>query len=116
MTEPANIRDRVNPAEWETFRRCKFVRKTFHPYPCITSIELEEGAARVWSPYRGQPYDPSLFGLVEAGWDHEHCDVCNARVEDGDVYWTNDGPNHVDLCTVCYPLVERELRAEHRHG
>jgi hypothetical protein len=114
MTERANIRDRVNPAEWETL--CTFVRKMFHPYPCITAIgPLEDGAARVWSPYRGQPHDPSLFELVEAAWDHEHCDVCNARVEGGDAYWTNDGPEHVDLCALCYPLVAVELKAEHRH-
>jgi hypothetical protein len=110
MNERPNIKERVNPAEWETFRRCRFVRKTFHPYPCLARPLDEEGGT-LYAPYRGQPYDENQKELVEGGWDHEHCDVCNSRITDGDAYWTNDGPEHVDLCTACYPLVQQELRA-----
>src|SRR5262249_17756355 len=114
MMEGTNIRDRVDPAEWETFRRCRFVQKTFHPYPCLRSIApLNEDGGHLWGPYWGQPFDPRVFELVEGGWDHEHCDVCWARIEDGAIYWSNDGPEHVDLCSTCYPLVEQELRAGH---
>jgi hypothetical protein len=35
---------------------------------------------------------------------------------DGAFYWSNDGPEHVDLCSSCYPLVEQELRAGHWLG
>jgi len=110
MGEAAMIRDRVGAAEWETFRRCRFIPKTFHPYPCLASPLNEEGGT-CYAPYRGQPYDPVAQELVEGGWDHEHCDVCNARLADGDDYWTNDGPEHVDLCAACYPLVQQEMRA-----
>lgn len=39
MKEATNIRDRVSPAEWEMFRRCRFVERTFQPYPCLLRIE-----------------------------------------------------------------------------
>jgi hypothetical protein len=103
------IRDRVGEAEWETFRRCRFVPKIFRPYPCLASPPDDEGQA-AYAPYRGQPFDPDAQQLVEGGWDHEHCDVCNARIVEGDRYWTNEGPEHVDLCATCYPLAEQELR------
>lgn len=112
MKKETNILDRVNLAEWESFRRFRFVQKTFHPYACLLSKEpLNEEGARLWEPYRGQPYDPDRFELMDDAWDHEHCDVCYAHVDDGMVYWSNDGPEYVDLCTTCYPLVVRELQA-----
>jgi mannose-6-phosphate isomerase-like protein (cupin superfamily) len=73
----------------------------------IGSVEEEGGT--FWKPYRGEPFDPEAYELVTGGWDHEHCDVCCVRIADGDVYWTNDGPDHVDLCTTCYPLVLQQL-------
>jgi hypothetical protein len=49
---------------------------------------------------------------VDGGWDHEHCDVCHARIADGDAYWTNghEPGGHVDLCDECYPRVMAFLR------
>jgi hypothetical protein len=72
---------------------------------------LSDEGGTLWKPYRGQPYDPAVCQFIEGGWDHEHCDVCNARVTDGDAYWTNDGPEHVDLCPACFPAVRQALRA-----
>ena len=64
-------------------------------------------------PYRGEPFDPGEYELQDDGWDHEHCDVCWARVEDGMAYWPNVDPDagHVDLCEACYPLVMALLGA-----
>src|SRR5688572_5039778 len=109
MEGPPDIRARVTAEGWEAFRRCRFVQKTFRPYPCLVMIERPgEGDNGLWKPYRGEPYDPAVYELIEGGWDHEHCDVCSALISDGDVYWTNDGPDHVDLCGACYPLVRQE--------
>jgi hypothetical protein len=111
MGDRANIRDRVPAEEWETFRRCRFIQKTFRPYPCLATPLNEEGGT-FYAPYCGQSYDPNVYELIEGAWDHEHCNVCNTRIEDGDTYWTNDGPEHVDLCRSCYPHVQQELRSE----
>jgi hypothetical protein len=70
---------------------------------------LNEEGGTFWKPYRGELFDPTDYELVPGGWDHEHCDVCRARITDGDVYWTNAGPAHVDLCTACYELVQQDL-------
>ncbi len=102
-----DIRDRVPPEEWATFRRCRFESRTFRPYSCLSTPDGEG-----WVPYRGQPFDPAAWEVVEGGWDHEHCDVCYARVADGMAYWANTGPEHVDLCPACYPLVLAALDAE----
>lgn len=110
MRDWPNIRDRVAAEEWETFLRCRFIQKTFHPYPYLATPLNEEGGT-FYAPFRGQPYDSNMYELIEGGWNHEHCDVCDARIEDGDAYWTNDGPEHVDLCVCCYPLVQRELQS-----
>jgi len=110
MGERTNIRDRIPAEEWETFRRCRFIQKTFLPYSCLATPLNEEGGT-CYAPFRGQPYDPNACELIEEGWDHEHCDVCNTRIEDSDSYWTNDGPEHVDLCINCYPLVQKELQS-----
>lgn len=112
MHEWAKIRERIADAEWETFRGCRFVQKTFRPYPCLLMIEpLNEEGGSIWKPYRGEPYDPGVYELIPGGWDHEHCDVCFAKIIDGDVYWANEGPEHVDLCTACYPLIQEALQA-----
>lgn len=66
-----------------------------------------DGEWHMSRPYRGEPFDPAEYELREGGWDHEHCDVCRARVEDGMSYWPNVDPDagHVDLCEACYPRV-----------
>jgi len=48
-----------------------------------------------------------MWELVEDGWDHEHCDVCWAKITDGMLYWPNVDPDagHVDLCDACYVRV-----------
>jgi hypothetical protein len=47
---------------------------------------LNEEGGHLWKPFRGEPYDPAVYELIQDGWDHEHCDVCWARIADGDVY------------------------------
>ena len=113
MNHPPSIRDRVPAAAWETFRQCRFVCKIFHPYACLLMRgPLNEEGAHLWAPFRGQPFDPAVYELVPDGWDHEHCDVCNTRINDGDEYWANTGPEHVDLCIACCALVQQELQAQ----
>jgi hypothetical protein len=91
------------------FSRCRFVRRVFASYPSLRSIEPtdDEEGWHVSFPYHGEPYDPEQFELIEGGWDHEHCDVCWARIQDGDSYWPNEDEDvgQVGLCEACYPRV-----------
>jgi hypothetical protein len=92
----------------DLYRCCRFVHRVFAPYPCLRSIEpMGDGpfqGHRMWKPYRGQDYDPEEFELVEGGWDHEHCHLCGAHIDDGDSYWANEDEDWglVDLCAKCY--------------
>jgi hypothetical protein len=36
-------------------------------------------------PYTGQEYDTGIYELIEKGWDHEHCWICNASIEEGKI-------------------------------
>jgi hypothetical protein len=108
----------ITPEQLATFHRCRFVRRVFTPYACLRSIEPmdpEEGW-HLSKPYKGEEYDPEKYELQEGGWDHEHCDVCWANIEDGDAYWPNvdEEGGHVDLCEQCHPRVMALLGASQR--
>jgi hypothetical protein len=100
------------------FRRCTFARRVFASYPSLWAkmpldgddlppASREDGEWHVSKPYTGEPFDPEEWELREDGWDHEHCDVCSAKVTDGTSYWPNVDPDagQVDLCEGCYPRV-----------
>jgi hypothetical protein len=113
----------ISPELLATFRRCTFAHRVFSPRPSLRAItplsddELpppSRGTGEWYEsrPYRGEPFDPDQYELVEGDWNHEHCDVCHAHVEDGMSYWPNVNPEagHVDLCEACYPQVMALLR------
>jgi hypothetical protein len=97
------------------FRRCRFVHRVFHPTDCYKSLEPIEDLNAYLEEYgeRGDQMfdDPERFEVLEGGWDHEHCDVCCAKVMDGDWYWPNEDEDagKVDLCEACYRRVLRLL-------
>lgn len=102
---------RVSDNEWRTFKKCTFTLIRFEPYAALRSLGGDETDCSVWAPFRGQSFDESNLELVPSGWDHEHCDVCRKRIEDGDWYWSSSGLPHVDFCKDCFPLVQANLRA-----
>jgi hypothetical protein len=99
----------ITPEWLEIFRRCTFARRVFGSYPSLRAKKPMpgEGNWHVSRPYTGQPFDPEEYELQESGWDHEHCEVCWAKVVDGMAYWPNVGPDagEVTLCEACYPRV-----------
>jgi hypothetical protein len=98
----------ISADELKVFSRCHFIRRTFRPYPCLAVYDDETGQTAS-QPYRGQAYDPALLTLIEDGWDHEHCEICQARITDGIAYWTNDGPEMIDLCQMCFPKLQNVM-------
>ena len=57
------------------------------------------------SYYRGQKFDPNKINLVQEGWSHDHCLICNWTLHE-----TNDNDSGVGftdanggwLCQECY--------------
>jgi len=84
----------------ETLRKMGFVQKRFASYPCLQPRDPEKQT--FWMPYTGQEYDSEIFELVDKGWDHEHCWICNVNIEEGNLYWTSCDPEGYELCLECY--------------
>ena len=58
---------------------------------------------KVVCPYVGQVFDPGLFSIVKNGWDHVHCEGCNAAIDIGGSCWTartEDG--FFVICDACH--------------
>jgi hypothetical protein len=53
-----------------------------------------------WRRHAGRPFDQAEWKLVPEMWDHEHCDVCLARVAPGMTYWASS--DNTFLCDMCY--------------
>lgn len=107
----------ITPEQLASFRRCTFARRVFASYPSLRAKEPLDGEDGTWyasKPYDGEPFDPEVYELMEGGWDHEHCDVCWAKVTDGMAYWPNVSPDagQVDLCEACHPRVMALLAAQ----
>jgi hypothetical protein len=110
-------RPMISEQQLALFRRCRFEHQIFRPRDCYRSIEPPEdfmGFVDEWGE-RGDDLleDTARFEVIEGGWDHEHCDVCWARVENGVAYWPNvdEQVGQVDLCDACYPRVMDLLRS-----
>jgi hypothetical protein len=76
-----------------------FVQRTFSSHAALVAKQPVNGH-RMWTDYRGQPYDKSEFDLVDGMWDHEHCSICWFTIKDGFTYWENT--NRITLlCDAC---------------
>jgi hypothetical protein len=62
---------------------------------------VERGYVVKW-PYGGEEYDPQHFRIEPGGWDHEHCEACNAKIEPEDELWRTEGYSLSILCGQCY--------------
>jgi hypothetical protein len=114
----------ITPEQLATLRHCTFAHRVFSSYPSLRAKapmrtddlppdSRDGGEWHISRPYQGAPFDPDEYEVREGSWDHEHCDVCWARIEDGMSYWPNVDPEagQVDLCEACYPRVMALLGA-----
>ena len=57
------------------------------------------------------------FQREEWGWDHEHCDFCNATINRGEECWTADNPDRENcffiFCEDCYDQVKEDRGTLH---
>jgi ribosomal protein S21 len=113
LTKRAKGSDGPVPTEWhlldpvfveksKVLSRCRFVLQRFIPYPALVPLQSGGFGWTGYFPYRNQPYDPRIFRLEPGGWDHEHCSLCHATIQEDDMYWVNLGEDEVDLCDRCH--------------
>ena len=61
------------------------------------------GGAIGWQPVGGPlPEGAKDLGVRQGGWDHEHCELCNARISAADEPRGFVDPEGRLLCTACY--------------
>jgi hypothetical protein len=83
-------------------RRMRYGWQPYAAEDMLIAREPNEGGFFASRPYHGEPFDEQRFRLVRAGWDHDHCFVCAAKIEPGDAWWAAEPPNEVGLCLECH--------------
>ena len=81
-------------------REHRWERRTFAAEP---AHYFELGGVRGWQK-AGDPLPEGArdLGIREAGWDHEHCDLCRAHIGAGGVPEGYVDPQEYWLCPECY--------------
>jgi hypothetical protein len=59
------------------------------------------GGHKVLILYEGGEYDRTQFTIEEKAWDHEHCNVCKARIPSMTLCWVTQSGPWVLLCSEC---------------
>lgn len=107
----------ISQEDLETFRSFTFARRVFKPYASLRAkepvdpsslppVSRDDGEWYASIQYTGQPFDPDEYEFVDEGWDHEHCEVCWVRIEEGMSYWTSVTPRpFVELCEACHARI-----------
>jgi len=86
-----------------------FVQKVFAPGPALVELH-PSGKWRESRPFEGEKYDESKYKVVENQWDHEHCYVCDWRIDDDYSYWQN--ASRIILCDVCHEYIQEKPQAD----
>ncbi len=77
-----------------------FEHRVFVKGPALVARKAKDG----WTTqkeYKGEPFDDSEWRLVEKGWDHQHCRVCQFSIEEGMTYWITQDEKFI-LCDACH--------------
>ena len=80
-----------------------FTTRVFRPKPAMVKKELMNGH-RMWTEYDPAKFSEEEYKLVPGMWDHEHCAICWATIQDGDTYWENSQKRI--LCSNCHAKFE----------
>ena len=77
------------------------IAKLDFPYP-FRLFPVESGGSLIKWPYANQEFDPRHHRIEPGGWDHEHCEACNANIGAGDECWFTTDESTSILCGSCY--------------
>jgi hypothetical protein len=88
---------------WQAFH-VSLILDTAHPWEQVTfaardALQSRMPGYRVLQERMGEPPTPDEE-IVPGAWDHEHCMLCNAHIDPGDVAYTD--PENNWLCAACY--------------
>jgi hypothetical protein len=66
----------------------------------------DDGSLRLLVPNMGQPFDPTLFHIETAAWDHTTCDFCVTRVPPMTLCYVTvpSADVYFELCSRCYGI------------
>jgi hypothetical protein len=65
-----------------------------------------DGGSRAKVPFYHTEGREHLFEREAKGWDHEHCDFCNAHIRIGELCWTAPSNGGILIfCKDCYEKV-----------
>lgn len=62
----------------------------------------QPGGTRALFLYEGGPYDSTAFRIELEAWDHEDCDICDARIAPMELCHVTETGNYISLCEPCY--------------
>lgn len=86
----------------EIARGLHFVRQPYAAEDMLVAREPNEAGLFASHPYHGETFDDARYRLVRAGWDHDHCFLCQLTIEPGDEWWAAEPPDEIGLCLECY--------------
>ena len=95
-------------ADFVEIRDLQFEHKTFRSKPSLRRRVAHEGWIQE-TEYNGQPYNAAEFELIPNQWDHQHCTLCFAIINDGLTYWTNKNEVTI-LCDRCFEHYADRIR------
>jgi hypothetical protein len=62
----------------------------------------QPGGLQMVLPYRGEPFDASLFHVERGFWDHITCDLCTTHIPAMTLCYVTRAGAFKALCTACY--------------
>ncbi len=81
-----------------------FTSRVFTRKPAMVKKEPVNGH-RMWTEYDPTRFSEEEYDLVPGMWDHEHCAICFAKIQEGDTYWQNS--RRQILCPSCHEKFEK---------
>lgn len=76
-----------------------FTPRVFSVKPAMVKKEPVNGH-RMWTEYDPEKFSEVEYDVVPGMWDHEHCAICYAKIQEGDAYWQNS--QRQILCPDCH--------------
>jgi hypothetical protein len=80
---------------------------TSRVFTCKAAMVKKEpvNGHRIWTEYDPATFSEEEYEIIPGMWDHEHCAVCWARIQESDQYWENS--ERQILCPKCHAALQK---------